>query len=167
MPATMMPMFSIDEYASSRFMSVCTAANITPNSAVTSPSASATTPHHQSWPCSRSKRHAQQAVDRGLQHHAAHQRRDRRGRRRMRLRQPDVQRQQARLGAEAEQREEEARSMGQRRVRVTERIASKRVVAAAALQHAEAEQDRDRADVRDQQVKEAGAADLAECGDRW
>ncbi len=30
MPVKMMPMFSIDEYASSRFMSVCTAANTTP-----------------------------------------------------------------------------------------------------------------------------------------
>ena len=35
-----------------------------------------------------------------------------------------------------------------------------RVVAAAALQHAEAQQDRDGADMRDQQVQEAGAADL-------
>ena len=34
------------------------------------------------------------------------------------------------------------------------------VVAAAALQHAEAEQDRQGADVRDQQVEKAGAADL-------
>ena len=39
------------------------------------------------------------------------------------------------------------------------------VVAAAALQHAEAQQDGDRADVRDQQVQEAGAADLRRC--RW
>ena len=54
MPATMMPMFSIDEYASSRFMSVCAAAKTTPKSAVASPSASATTPHHQSWTCRRS-----------------------------------------------------------------------------------------------------------------
>ena len=37
---------------------------------------------------------------------------------------------------------------------------AERVVAAAALQHAEAEQDRDRADVRDQQVEESRAADL-------
>jgi len=35
-----------------------------------------------------------------------------------------------------------------------------RVVATAALQHAEAQQDRERAHVRDQQVQEAGAADL-------
>ena len=54
MPATMMPMFSIDEYASSRFMSDCTAANTTPKSAVTSPMASVTTPHHHNWLCSRS-----------------------------------------------------------------------------------------------------------------
>ena len=29
-PVKMMPMFSIEEYASSRFMSVCAAANTTP-----------------------------------------------------------------------------------------------------------------------------------------
>ncbi len=46
MPATMMPMFSIDEYASSRFMSLCAAAKITPNNAVKRPSDNATTPHH-------------------------------------------------------------------------------------------------------------------------
>ncbi len=55
MPATMMPMFSIDEYASSRFMSVCTVAKITPNSAVSKPSTSAVTPHHHSCVWSRSK----------------------------------------------------------------------------------------------------------------
>ena len=55
MPATMMPMFSIDEYARRRFMSDCTAANTTPNSAVQRPSASATTPHHHNWTSSRSK----------------------------------------------------------------------------------------------------------------
>ena len=54
MPATMMPMFSIDEYASRRFMSVCAAAKMTPNSAVSRPSASAIAPHHQSCACSRS-----------------------------------------------------------------------------------------------------------------
>ena len=42
-----------------------------------------------------------------------------------------------------------------------------RVVAAAALQHAEAQQDRDRADVRDQQVQEAGAADLRDAVVGW
>ena len=80
----------------------------------------------------------------------------------MRLGQPDVQRQQPRLGAEADERQEErdARPRGPTSARA--RIAVERVVAAAALQHAEAEQDRDRADVRDQQVQEAGAADLGD-----
>ena len=48
MPATMMPIFSIDEYASSRFMSVWTHAKMTPNNAVTRPSTNAAMPHHQS-----------------------------------------------------------------------------------------------------------------------
>ena len=140
-------------------MSDCTAAKITPNSAVASPRASATTPHHQSCAVQQVERDAQQAVDRGLQHDAAHQRGHRRRRGGMRLGQPDVQRQQARLGAEAEQREEErgARPRAGQSHRAHRR---ERVVAAAALQHAEAEQDRDGADVRDQQVQEAGAADL-------
>ena len=78
----------------------------------------------------------------------------------MRLGQPDVQRQDAGLGAEAEQREEERDASATRRRSVHRAHRAERVVAAAALQHAEAEQDRDRADVRDQQVEEAGAADL-------
>ncbi len=53
-PTTMKPMFSIDEYASSRFMSFCTALNTTPKIAVASPIASATTPHHQIWVWRRS-----------------------------------------------------------------------------------------------------------------
>jgi hypothetical protein len=47
--------------------------------------------------------HAQDAVERGLQHHAAHQRRHGRRRGRVCFRQPDVGRHQARLGAETEQ----------------------------------------------------------------
>ena len=54
MPAKMRPMFSIDEYASSRFMSVCTDAKMTPNSAVARPAASSTAPHHHCGACSRS-----------------------------------------------------------------------------------------------------------------
>ncbi len=105
--------------------------------------------------------HAQQAVDRGLQHHAAHQRRDRRRRRRVRLGQPDVQRQQAGLGAEAEQRQEEG-DAGPRAGQHHRAHRAEGVVAAAALQHAEAQQDGDGADVRDQQVEEAGAPDLGD-----
>ncbi len=54
-PVNIMPMFSMDEYASSRFMSVCTAANTTPYRALNSPSASGKRPHHQSGRPSRSK----------------------------------------------------------------------------------------------------------------
>ena len=54
MPVNSTPMFSTDEYASSRFMSVCTAANTTPKSAVASPSASGISPHHHSGSPSRS-----------------------------------------------------------------------------------------------------------------
>ena len=103
---------------------------------------------------------AQQAVDRRLQHHAAHQRRDRRRRGRMRFRQPDVQRQEPGLGAEARTARGRTRRSATRPVSDDRAHRAERVVAAAALQHAEAEQDRDRADVRDQQVEEAGAADL-------
>jgi hypothetical protein len=54
-PVVIRPMFSIDEYASRRFISVCTVLNTTPNSALAKPSANRTTPHHQAPPCSRSK----------------------------------------------------------------------------------------------------------------
>ena len=77
----------------------------------------------------------------------------------MRLGQPDMQRQQSGLGAEAEEREQK----GDRSPRTRKNDRAHRaeaVVAAAALKHAEAEQDRDGADVRDQQVQETGAADL-------
>jgi hypothetical protein len=105
--------------------------------------------------------HAQHAVDRGLQHHAAHQRRDRRRRGRMRLGQPHVQRHQPGLGAEAEHRQAE----GEARARCGQLGRAHRVegeLPAAALQHAEAEQDRDRPDVREQQVEETGGADLGD-----
>ena len=102
---------------------------------------------------------AQQPVDRGLQHHPAHQRRDRRGRRRMRLGQPDVQRQHARLRAEAEQREQE-RGRAPDRLRLHRAHGVETVASGAALQRAETHQDRHRADVRDQQVQVARPPDL-------
>jgi hypothetical protein len=66
------------------------------------------------------ERDTQQTVNRGLQHHAAHQRRNRRRCRRMRLREPDVHRQQARLRAEAKQREKA--TLGHAPVSTIERI---------------------------------------------
>ena len=140
-------------------MSVCTQAKITPNSAVDEAQHERDHAPPPELAVQQVEGDAQQAVDRGLQHDAAHQRRDGRRRGRMRLRQPDVQRQQAGLGAEAEQREEE----GDARPRAGQHHRAhraERVVAAAALQHAEAQQDGDGADVRDQQVEKAGAADF-------
>jgi hypothetical protein len=105
------------------------------------------------------ERDAQQPVDRHLQHRAAHQRRDRRRRRRMRLGQPDVQRQETRLCAEAQERQEERNRRPDARKRQRAHR-PERVVAAASLEHAEAQQDRDRADVRDDEIEKARAADL-------
>ena len=50
--------------------------------------------------------------------------------------------------------------VGQAPARCNRAHRAERVVAGAALQHAEAEQDGDRAEVRDQQVQEACAANL-------
>ena len=104
---------------------------------------------------------AQQAVDRGLQHHAAHQRRDGRGRRRVRLGQPDMQWQDAGLGAEAEHRQPERGRGPEWRQRLRPHV-GEGVVAGIGLQHAEAHQDADRAHVRHQQVEIAGTPDLGD-----
>ena len=77
----------------------------------------------------------------------------------MGLGQPHVQRHDAGLGAEAEQREHEgdaAPSGG----RLQRPHGVEAVIAGAGLQHTEAQQDRDRAEVRDQEVKVARAPDL-------
>ena len=102
--------------------------------------------------------HAHHAVDRGLDHHPAHQRRDRRGRGRMRLGQPGVQRDHSRLCAEADECQHERRVRPER-AQLGGAQCGEGVVAVAAVQHAEAQQDRDRADVRDQQVEEPRTAD--------
>ncbi len=102
---------------------------------------------------------AHHAVDRGLQHHAAHQRRDRRRSGGVRFGKPHVQRQDAGLGAEAEEREEKRGRSPERR-QVLRAHVGKGVVARVRLQHAEAQQDGDRADVRDQQVEVARALDF-------
>jgi hypothetical protein len=99
------------------------------------------------------------AVDRRLEHHAAHEGGYGRRRRRMCLGQPHVQRQEPGLGPEAEQRQAEGPGRPRRRqVCGAHRIEGE--LPCAALQHAEAEQDRHGAHVRDQQVQESGAADL-------
>ena len=113
---------------------------------------------------SRSKLHAQQAVDRGLEHHAAHQRRHRRRRRRVRLGQPDVQRQRCPALAPKPNSASRKATEAQNGDSCCARMLAKRVVAGVRLQHAEAQQDADRADMRDQQVQVAGAADLGDRG---
>ena len=75
----------------------------------------------------------------------------------MRLGQPGVQWEYPRLGAEAEEREQERQRRPLRlKVRGAQRI--ERVVAAPAVQHAEAQEDRERPDVRDQQVEKTRGA---------
>ena len=105
------------------------------------------------------------AVDRGLEHDPAHHRRNRRRGGRVRLGQPDVQRQQACFGAEAEQGEGERGAGPEGAVlgvaHVGESVAGDTFVSPA-LQHAEAEQDADRADMSDQEIEIAGAADLGD-----
>ena len=69
--------------------------------------------------------HTHEAVDRDLDHHAAHQRRHRRGRDRMRARQPAVQRHHARLRPHADERGQRDRDLeagaAREDVRATER----------------------------------------------
>ena len=77
----------------------------------------------------------------------------------MRLGQPDVQRNQPGLGAEAEERESEGGDGPPwRQMRLAHGVEGE--PPAAPLHDSEAQQDGDRADVRDEQVKKAGAPDL-------
>ena len=101
----------------------------------------------------------QQAVDGGLQHHAAHHRRHRRRRRRVRLGQPDMQRHQAGLGAKTGQRQKES-NRGPLRRQLLGAHSGKAVIARPAGHDAKAQEDANGADVGDQQVEEAGAADF-------
>ena len=89
----------------------------------------------------------------------AHHRRDRRRRRGMRFGQPYMQRHHAGLGAESEQGQQKRRT-GPARCQRRRAHRLEGHVPAATLQHAETQQQRQRADVRHQQVQEAGAADL-------
>ncbi len=72
----------------------------------------------------------------------------------MRFGKPDVQRHDAGLRAEAEQGEQEGDRAPERREVLGTHV-GEGVVAGVALQHAEAEQDADRADVGDQQVEDS------------
>ena len=53
-PAHIRPIFSIDEYASKRFISTWTVEKTTPNKAVARPTPISNTPHHQMCVCSKS-----------------------------------------------------------------------------------------------------------------
>ena len=114
------------------------------------------------------KTHANHSIQRGFEHDAAHQCGNRRGRSRMRFRQPYVQWHQACLGAKADQRQAESDCgpMGTQ-VRGTHRI--EREMPAAALKNAKAQQDGDRTEVGNQQVEKAGLTNFRNamlCGDQ-
>ncbi len=103
---------------------------------------------------------ADEAVDRDLGHHPAHQRGDVAGRGRMRERQPAVQRHQARFRAGAEQRQDQHhRRQPGGRMRVADGV--EHIVAIGAGQETEGEQQRQRAEARHHQIDEAGAQVLA------
>ncbi len=105
------------------------------------------------------ERHPQHAVDGGLQHDAAHERRHGRRCGRVRLREPDVQWQEPGLGAESEQREQEGGGCPGSRQRARAH-GVEREQPGAALQDAEAQQDGDGTDVCHEQVQESRAANL-------
>ena len=110
--------------------------------------------HHAPPPVRRPEQvehDADEAVDRDLGHHAAHQRGDMAGRGRMRERQPGMQRHHAGLRAGADERKHQ-HQRGQRRgwVRRAHRIEG--VVAVGAGEQAEGEQQRQRAEARHQQI---------------
>ena len=81
--------------------------------------------HHQSGGAEQIEDDADEAVDRDLGHHAAHQRRDVARRGRMGERQPDMQRHQAGLRAGAEQHEDQHQRGKRRRTDARARMASK------------------------------------------
>ena len=79
----------------------------------------------------------------------------------MRFGQPDVQRHQPGFGAESGECETE-RDRSPRRIETRSAHGVECEVPAAALQNAEAQQDGDRAEVRDQQIEKAGLANLGD-----
>ena len=123
--------------------------------------------HHAPPPGRRAEQiehDADEAVDRDLGHHAAHQRRDMAGRGRMRERQPDMQRHQAGLRAGADQREDQ-HQRGEPGGRMRRADGVEGVVAVRAGEQAEGEQQRERAEARHHQIDVAGAQVLADRDD--
>ena len=113
--------------------------------------------HHQAGGAGEVEDDAHEAVDGDLGHHAAHQGRDMARRRRMRERQPDMQRHEPGLGAGAEQRENEDKRAGKpgRGMGCADRV--ERVAAIGPGEQAEGEQQRERAEARHDQVDVARA----------
>ena len=99
---------------------------------------------------------ADEAVDRDLGHHAAHQRRDMARRRRMRERQPDMQRHEAGLGAGADQRQDQGKR-AEHRGRVRRAHLREGVEPVGPREQAEGEQQSQRAEARHDQIDVAGA----------
>ena len=110
----MMPMFSMLWYASSRFRSCWPMAKATPRTPETTPSARTITPH-SSGGVGKQRRHPDQAVDAHLDDDARHDGRHVAGRDRVGAGQPDVQRHDAGLQAEPDERQDEDRRRHPRR----------------------------------------------------
>ena len=114
--------------------------------------------HHARGPIRTAEQiehHADEAVDRHLGHHAAHQRRDVTGRGRMGQRQPDMERHQAGLGARAKQHQHQhqgRRGAGMRRGA----DGVKAVVAGGTGEEAKRQQQRQRAKTGHHQIDIAG-----------
>ena len=102
------------------------------------------------------KNNPDEGVDRDLGHHAAHQRRNVARRGRMGERQPDVQRDEARFRAGADQRENQHPG-GDARARVRRAHDGKLVTAVDAGEQAESEQQGEDAEARHDDIDEAGA----------
>ena len=122
-------------------------------------------PRRGSGPVERGEKveaEAEDAVDRDLEHHARHQRRDVARRRRVRAGQPDVQRHHARLGAEPDEREHEQR-LSRRAVEAARRRAQGREVEGARPlgQGKERDEQQGRPGVRHHEVEEPRARVLA------
>ena len=102
---------------------------------------------------------ADEGIDRDLGHHAAHQRRDVAGRRRVGQRQPDMQRHDAGLGTGADERQHQNQSAGERRQR-RRAHGGEGVAAGGAGEQAEGEQQCQRAGAGHDDIDEAGLAIL-------
>ena len=111
------------------------------------------------WVPEQVKTNSQHSVHGDLEHDAAHESRNRRRCGRMRLGQPDMKRDQPGLGPKAEQsKHKRCRSPGRRQVGQSHCL--KGELPASALHDTEAEQNRQRTNVRHQQVNEPRAADI-------